>query len=138
MIFFGMKKDLSFFIILGFLMSSLTFFLSMRNYSMFDGIYKKNFSNKILFLIVIFIINIIFSGVLGDLIAQNHIESNNIITFDWKGDPPKELEGKDLVLIDIREGNYFVVERQKPANEQPEVYLIPKDQIEFAILKNLK
>ena len=128
----GIRMDILFFIISGVLILLIFIYFSMKKHSMFGT------SNKLPLLIIFFFICIIFAGVLGDITAQNHVESKRIIVFDWKGESPKEIVGKDLVLIDIREGNYCVVERQKTVNEQSEVYLIPKDQIEFATLKNLK
>lgn len=130
----GIRMDELIFIILGLSGSLIILYLSMRKCSMFDG---SNKSNIIFLLIMIFIINMALSMFLGDLMAQNDIESENIIIFHWKGESPNEIDGKDLVLIAIRDENYYVMERQKPANKQPEVYLIPKDQIEFATLKNL-
>ena len=134
-IFLGIRMDISLFIISGVLISLFFFYNSMKKRSMFD---LSNKSHFVQLLMVFFFISIIFAGVLGNITAQNHIEGKHIIVFDWKGESPKEIEGKDLVLIDIREGNYYVVERQKTVNGQLEVYLIPKDQIKFATLKNLK
>jgi hypothetical protein len=64
-------------------------------------------------------------------------EKNDVfmINFSWKENPPKDIEGKELILIIHQDGKYYVVNKQKPAPEYPEVYIIPDDQIKFAIIK---
>ena len=59
------------------------------------------------------------------------------INFSWKENPPTEIEGKELILIIHSEGKYYVVEKQKPAPEFPEVYIIPDEQVKFAVVKKI-
>lgn len=132
---FGIRMDVLLLTISGALILVIIFYVSMKKHSIFD---TSNKSNLITLFVIFFVTTIMFAGFLGDIVAQNHAEGKYIIVFDWKGESPKEIGGKDLVLIDIREGNYYVIERQKTVNEQSEVYLIPKNRIEFATLKNLK
>lgn len=44
----------------------------------------------------------------------------------------EEMGGKELILIIHQEGKYYIVNKQKPAPENPKVYIIPDDQIKFA------
>lgn len=138
MIVFGIREDISFIVPLSLLFLLILIVMSIKKFTIVDTFWNINFASKMFVLMSIFIIIMTFSGFLGDQTAQNRIESNNIITFHWKGDIPNEIEGKELVLITILDENYYVVERQSPANKHPEVYLISKDQIEFATLKDLK
>jgi len=61
------------------------------------------------------------------------------VTFVWKDSPPlAELADKELILILYRDNKYYVTPRQKPAPQQPPVYVVSSDQIKLAVLSGLK
>ena len=91
--------------------------------------------------IIFLFTSLALSSNLGVTHAIHRIEgdSDNIfmINFSWKENPLSEIEGKELILIIHSEGKYYVVEKQKPAPEFPEVYIIPDEQVEFAVVKKI-
>ena len=101
--------------------------------------YLPTFTDKMLNIFIFLVICFLISTYLGEYHAKNLVEGDTdqlfIINFSWKENSPKEIEGKELMLIIHQEGKYFVVSKQKPAPEYPEVYIIPDDQIKFAVMK---
>ena len=91
--------------------------------------------------IIFLFTSLALSSNLGVTHAIHRIEgdSDNIFTinFSWKENPLSEIEGKELILIIHSEGKYYVVEKQKPAPEFPEVYIIPDEQVKFAVVKKI-
>ena len=87
----------------------------------------------------IFMLALVASGYFGMVNARDMIEGDHdptfLINFSWKEDTPKEIEGKELILIIYNDHKYYVVAKQKPAPNYPETYIIPDDQIEFASTK---
>jgi len=59
------------------------------------------------------------------------------IRFETKASFPESLEDMNLILIIYHNGNYYVMERQNPLPRYPKVYIVPDDQIEFAVQKRI-
>lgn len=93
------------------------------------------FSFMILFLLISFCSSLFVGDYHAKSLVEGEIGDLYMINFSWKENPPKEIEGKELMLIIHQESKYYVVNRQKPAPEYPEVYIIPDDQIKFAVMK---
>jgi len=93
------------------------------------------------FSIIFLCISLALSSNLGVTHAIHLIEGDGdntfSINFTWKENPSTEIEGKELILIIHSEGKYYVIEKQKPAPEFPEVYIIPDEQVEFAVVKKI-
>lgn len=103
---------------------------------------KNNMSiNQIytIFLVVILVLLIATGSLKGKIDARNVVEGSNVrfIDFEWKEITPEGIDGKELVLITYREGNYYVVIHQTPAPEFPKVFIIPDDKINFAIIRRI-
>jgi len=95
---------------------------------------------KLMLLPIIFLsMSLALSSFMGVTHAIHQIEGDGdntfTINFSWNEHPPTEIEGKELILIIHSEGKYYVVAKQKPAPEFPEVYIIPDAQVEFAVMK---
>lgn len=103
------------------------------------SLWSKSNSHKVLILLGIFSILCIFAGFLGDCMATEAVEGNFIdpviVEFFWNENSHPEFEGKEFIPIFYRNGNYYVVNKQNPAPKYIDVYIIPENKIEFAILK---
>ncbi|MCK5661340.1 MAG: hypothetical protein KAH86_08265 [Methanosarcinales archaeon] len=90
-------------------------------------------------IIIIFLLASAISGFIGNAHAKNLIAGDRgdtfFINFSWKDEPTKEIDGKELILIIYNEHKYYVVAKQKPAPNNPEIYIIPDDLIEFASIR---
>ena len=91
-------------------------------------------------LIILLIISLlsISNAFYGHMHAKYLIEGERdaiSVNFSWKEDSPKEMEGKELMLIIYSDHKYYVVAKQKPAPKYPEIYIIPDDQIKFVLMK---
>lgn len=103
---------------------------------------KRYFStSKSWTMLILILLTLSFMGVgyIGDFHATKTIEGEMnevfIVNFSWNEKTPQELNGKELTLIIHQEGNYYVVNNQKPAPKYPEVYIIPDHQIKFTVVK---
>ena len=90
-------------------------------------------------IVMILLLASALSGYIGHAHAEDLIEGDRgdtfFINFSWKDEPTKEIDGKELILIIYNEHKYYVVAKQKPAPNNPEIYIIPDDQIVFASIK---
>ena len=57
------------------------------------------------------------------------------VTLRMKDPAASLIEGKDLILVLVRDESYFVVERQSPAPEHPRLYVVPRDQVAGAVIE---
>jgi len=74
----------------------------------------------------------------GSINAINTIEGTTtveIVNFSWKDNPPEEFKNKELILVMHYKGNFYVTEKQKPAPDFPELFIIPDDKIKYATIK---
>ena len=103
------------------------------------NLYFSTFRDKASIILIFLLLSLIISCYLGDQCAKKVVEGEAdkvfMINFSWKENPPKDMEGKELILIIHQEGKYYVVNKQKPAPKYPEVYIISDDQIKFAVIK---
>lgn len=90
-----------------------------------------------IFFIIVLLLLIFTGSFKGKIDARQMIEGANgkFIDFEWKGLSPVEIDGKELVLITYHEGNYYVVIHQKHAADDPNVFIIPDDKINLAIIR---
>jgi hypothetical protein len=66
----------------------------------------------------------------AELLMSGNSSSSLAITFDDPSGKLAYLQGQDLLLVIVRGGIYYVVERQSyPVSAQPVAYMIPGDQI---------
>lgn len=66
----------------------------------------------------------------AELLMSGFSSSSLTITFNDPSGELADLEQKDLLLVIVRGGIYYVVERQPyPASTQPVAYMIPGDQV---------
>lgn len=93
-------------------------------------------------IVLILVLSFLSSMFIGEFVAEQKIEGESnqafIVNFSWKETSPKELQGMDLILIMHRSNKYYVVNKQNPAPEYPEVYVIPDNQIKFAVIKKIQ
>ena len=90
----------------------------------------------IIFMLILFLS--LPNAFIGHMHAKYLIEGERDIfsvNFSWKEDSPKEMEGKELIFIIYNENKYYVIAKQKPAPKNPEIYIIPDDQIKFVLMK---
>lgn len=110
-----------------------------KKFKEFQNKHFQPFRTKVTIIILFLLTSLIISSCLGEYHSKKLVEGENdnafMINFSWKENPPKEIEGKELMLIIHQEGNYYVVNKQKPAPKYPEVYIIPDGQIKFAVSK---
>lgn len=125
-----------YFIPIGLIIMVLYLYFSVKGYSIIDRFKNTQHGMISVFIYLVFVI-IIFAQFAGNFTAEKHIGRNNIITFNWNGETPEEFEGKEFVLIINTNEKYYVTERQNPASNHPKVYIIPENQIEFAVIKKI-
>ena len=132
------------YIILVIIMIILLIYLTKisRYYNKLLNLKKDNFLvfSLIIILISFMFLNIsmIFSGYVGEVHATRMIEGKNpyiSINISWNENPMIEIDNKELILILHNEGNYYIVNKQYPAPEFPEIYVISDDQIKYAVIK---
>lgn len=121
---------------LGLLLSCIYIILLYKKYSFLDYFVRLNKMGLTLIIFLIIMLVLLNGGFIAEIIAKNDVKGGELIQFSWKEKTPKNMEGKDLVPIIYQNGNYYVVERQKVNFTQPIVYIIPENEIEFAILKS--
>ena len=96
-------------------------------------------SYRTMYIIVIILLIASSSGYIGSMHAKDLIEGDRgdafFINFSWKDEPTKEIVDKELILIIYNDHKYYVVAKQKPAPNNPEIYIIPDDLIEFASMR---
>ena len=102
--------------------------------------YVCHIHKNYMYIIVIILLMVpVFSGIVGCENAKNLIEGDRsdtlFVNFSWKDEPTKEIDGKDLILIIYNDHKYYVVAKQKPAPNNPEIYIIPDDLIEFTSIR---
>lgn len=100
----------------------------------------KNFDrhNKIICTLLFFMFFFIIASYSGSINAINTIEGTTtveIVNFSWKDNPPEEFKNKELILVMHYKGNFYVIEKQKPAPDFPELFIIPDDKIKYATIK---
>jgi len=95
------------------------------------------------FVAVLLYYHLVFAAnALGDFRGKKTIEGetydSSVITFQWKDQPIKDVEGKELILIMYRGGNYYVAQRESPAPQFPNVFVIPDDRVSYVSIKTRK
>jgi hypothetical protein len=82
------------------------------------------------------------SSVMGQIHAEGRIEgrTTNTISIEVATDGPlaTAIDGKTLILILHKNNTYYLVEKQNPAPRHPTIYVIPDDQVSFAIQHKIK
>jgi hypothetical protein len=77
----------------------------------------------------------------GGYIGKKAVEGKSYgslrIVFIWRDSPPPEVQDKELILIIHNGGKYYVVKKEDPASESPEVYIIPDDLVKYASLRRI-
>jgi len=83
----------------------------------------------------------LFAAFMGDTDATKLIEgtlaSSSEITLELKS-TNINLQSKSLILVYHHNGNYYVVEKSKPAPKRPRVYIIPDSQVKMATLRRIR
>lgn len=116
----------------------IAFIFLAREKTAFLNYWYKHPQYRLPLIFFSFIIFWIFAAYFGIIMATNTVEggSNNpIVNFSWKDKTPSELEGKELIFIIHSQGKYYVVNKQKPAPEYTQIYVINDDQIKFAVME---
>ena len=108
---------------------------SKNKLSIRDIFLVPDFKRHVLGLLYLAIILLSICNAAGELSAMHLIGGDKIITFNWNGNPPEDINNKEFVPIFHYNGNYYVAERMKPAPKNPIVYAIPENQVESAVIK---
>lgn len=110
-----------------------------KDFKEFQNRFLSTFRSKALAIVIFLIIFLMIPMIVGEYHAKQLIEGDEdqlfMINFSWKEKSPKDIDGKELMFIIHQEGKYYVVNKQKPAPQYPEVYIIPDEQIKFAVIK---
>lgn len=65
-------------------------------------------------------------------------DGSMVIEFEMKRGVDHPLAGKELILIIVRQGTFYVVERQpNPPSQRPTAYVIPAASVEMAMVRRL-
>ena len=127
------------YILFGFWIIALIFYIfaSLKRFSIINSYLKSSASEQLFSIFFIILIIVLLGGNIAKLEAIQTIEGDKVITFNWNGDSPKEVAGKELVPIIHRNGNYYVAERQMASPKNPVVYIIPENKIGFVSIKKI-
>jgi len=70
----------------------------------------------------------------GQQAGKRIVEANGstVITFAWKDSSPKELDGKQLILVIHNRDKYYIVEKSDPAPDYSHVFIIPDEMVMYA------
>lgn len=126
-----------FFAISGF-MFVLFIYLSTVKFSLHSNWKKFDINIKMTCTLIFFTFLFIIASYSGAISAINTIEGTTkveIINFSWKDNPPEEFKNKELILVMHYEGNFYVIEKQKPAPDFPELFIIPDNKIKYVTIK---
>lgn len=122
-------------IIIPFLLVIIYIVFSINKLSIRDIFLVPDFKRQVLGLLYLAIILLCICDGVSELSAMHIIKGDKIITFNWNGNPPEDINNKEFVPIFHYNGNYYVAERMKPAPKNPIVYAIPENQVESAVIK---
>jgi hypothetical protein len=119
-------------ILLVFLFSLLGYYY-FKKINAFKILWELNIIGKLLVLLAFLLAFGVSSGVLGQYDAKNYIECDNgkcaHINFTLKDPNMSYINVQNSILITYQEGKYYVTKQEKPAPMNPEIYVIPDDQV---------
>jgi len=118
----------------------LYIFLSVRKINLIIVTLNILKRAELLGFILILMIFILAAALLGSYHAKKLGEGtlSDVIGIEFKTKRTfTEIDNKKLILILHNEGKYFVVEKQNPLPEYPNVFILPDEQVEFAIMKRI-
>jgi hypothetical protein len=74
----------------------------------------------------------------AELLMTGQTDSSIAIEFTWSADTSEPVAGAELILVTVRGGSYYVVERQAiPPSRRPVAYAIPADAIDAARMQRI-
>ena len=123
---------ISVFILILFIIALITKFSLLTNWKNFDM--KEKITYTILFFMFFFIVAA-YSGAINAINTIEGTSTVEIVNFSWKDNPPEEFKNKELILVMHYKENFYVIEKQKPAPDYPELFIIPDDKIKYATIK---
>ncbi len=111
-------------------------YLAVRHrYSLMHHVRRRDLGAILLFSVLVFLTAAAVAYAEGHRAAGATIEGDEDRALRMKDPATSLVDGKDLILVLIRDEGYFVVERQSPAPEPPRVYVIPRDQVAGAVIE---
>jgi hypothetical protein len=74
----------------------------------------------------------------AELLMTGQTDSSIAIQFTWSADTRDPVAGAELILVTVRGGSYYVVERQAiPPSRRPVAYAIPVDAVDAARMQRI-
>lgn len=111
-------------------------YCSWKGQTLVMELVKRAWPGRLIIIFLFFLTTMIYSMQYGESAAIALIEKRRspaTIEFKWKNASPQEIQGKELILVFHQDGKYFVVPFSSSAPKYPQTYVIPDDQIEFAM-----
>lgn len=108
--------------------------LTWQKKSVFHRFAPPTMLGRLFLILFIFAIVGLHASNDGQQAGKRIVEANRstAITFVWKDTSPKELDGKQLILVIHNRDKYYVVERSDPAPDYPHVFIIPDEMVKYA------
>jgi hypothetical protein len=135
---FGVSRQQYYFVVIFLVLVAIALaFATWTKRSLVQIAFQPGLRYRLLFLVLLFSLLSVRAMNDGEQQAKRAIEGKGFetsaITLVWKADAPKEVIGKELILILHHENRYFVVEKTSPAPAHPNVFVLPDEIVQYAV-----